>query len=204
VKKTIVLLLIFLILINSFSLTAQAGIKIWPGKIRIEMNKWFDDEKEIKQPIQITNPYSNGVNVTSKIENPSLKVITERFSPLPDTSWIKTYPEKLYIPPKTSDNIYIILNIPENQQELYYSEKWETGIVISSDIPLGPSGGSMNFELEIAVKLFIITPKSEKEGFQYYYFFFFIFLVFIVLMISSYIRKKKKNLSSIYYFKNKK
>ena len=203
-KKTIVLILIFLILFTSFSFTAQAGIKIWPGKIRIEMNKWFDDEKEITQPIQITNPYSHGVNVTSKVENPSLKAITERYSPIPDTSWIKASPENLYIPPKSSDNFFIILNIPEDQQELYYNEKWETGVVISSDIPLGPSGGGMNFELEIAVKLFIITPKSKTEGFQYYYFFFFIFLVFIVLMISSYIKKKKEKLSSIYYFKNKK
>jgi len=204
VKKTIVLLLIFLILFTSFSLTAQAGIKIWPGKIRIEMNKWLDNEKEIKQPIQITNPYSHGVNVTSKVENPNLKAITERFSPLPDTSWIKISPEKLYIPSKSSDNIYIILNIPEDQQELYYSKKWETGVVISSDIPLGPSGGGMNFELEIAVKLFIITPESEEEGFHYYYIFIFTFLIFIVLTISFYIKRKKENLSSIYYFKNKK
>ena len=203
-KKTIVLLLIILILFSSFSIAAQAGIKIWPGKVRVEMNKWFDDEKEIKQPIQITNPYSYGVNVTSRIENPSEKSITESFSPIPDTSWIITSPDVLYIPPKSSDNFKVIINIPEDQQDLYYSQKWETGIIISSDIPLGPSGGGMNFELEIAVKLFIITPKSESEGFQYYYFFIFIFVIFIVLLISSYIKKKKEELSSVYYFKKKK
>jgi hypothetical protein len=204
VKKTIVLLLIFLILFTSFSLTAQGGIKIWPGKITVEMNKWFVGEKEIKQPIQITNPYSHGVNVTSRIENPSLKVITERFTPIPDTSWITTYPDNLYIPPKSSNIFEIIINIPEDMKDLYYNEKWETGVVITSDIPIGPGGGSMNFELEIAVKLFIITPESETEGFQYYYIFVFIFLIILFFMISSYIKKRKEKLSSIYYFKNKK
>jgi hypothetical protein len=204
VKKTIVLLLVFLLLFISFSFTAQAGLKIWPGKIRVEMNRWFYEEKEITQPIQITNQYSYGVNVSSRVENPNIKSITDSFSPIPDTFWIRTSPEELYIPPRSSKNIEIIIDIPENQHEYYYGEKWETGIVISSDIPLGPSGGSMNFELEIAVKLFIITPKSETEGFQYYYIFIFIFLIIIVLTISSYIRKKKENLKSVYYFKNKK
>jgi hypothetical protein len=204
VKKTIVLLLIFLILFTSFSLTTKAGLKIWPGKITVEMNKWHDNEKEIKQPIQIINPYSHGVNVTSRIENPSLNIITEGYIPLPNISWIKTSPDILYIPPKSSGNFEIIINIPEKQKDFHNNEKWETGVVISSDIPIGPGGGGMNFKLEISVKLFIITPESETEGVQYYYFFLFIFLVFIVLMISSYIRKKKENLSSIYYFKNKK
>ncbi|KYK21397.1 hypothetical protein AYK21_04845 [Thermoplasmatales archaeon SG8-52-2] len=203
-KKTIVLLLIILVLFIFFSLTAQAGLKIWPGKIRVEMNKWFDEEKIITQPIQISNPYSYGVNVSSRVENPNIKSITDSFSPIPDTFFIRTSPEELYIPPKSSENIEIIINIPENQHEFYYGEKWETGIVISSDIPLGPNGGSMNFELEIAVKLFIITPKSETEGFQYYYIFIFIFLIILVITISSYIRKKKENLKSVYYFKNKK
>ena len=36
-KKTIVLLLIILILFSSFSIAAQAGIKIWPGKVRVEI-----------------------------------------------------------------------------------------------------------------------------------------------------------------------
>jgi len=205
VKKIIVLLLIFLILFTSFSLTVQAGIKIWPGKLYVEMNKWLDEEKEIKHPIQIINPYSYGVNVTSKIENPGLKVIAERFIPIPDISWVTTIPERLYIAPKTSENIEVIINIPVDQQELHYNEKWETRVVINSDIPIGPKDGGMNVELEIAVKLYIITPKSEAEESQYFYIIlFFIFLVIIVYMISSYIKKKKQNLSSIYYFKNKK
>ena len=204
-KKIIVLLLIFLILFTSFSLTVQAGIKIWPGKLYVEMNKWLDEEKEIKHPIQIINPYSYGVNVTSKIENPGLKVIAERFIPIPDISWVTTIPERLYIAPKTSENIEVIINIPVDQQELHYNEKWETRVVINSDIPIGPKDGGMNVELEIAVKLYIITPKSEAEESQYFYIIlFFIFLVIIVYMISSYIKKKKQNLSSIYYFKNKK
>ena len=89
-KKTIVLLLIILFLFTTFSITAQAGIKIWPGKVRVEMNKWFDNEEAIKQPIQITNPYTYGVNVTSRVENPSEKSITDSFSPIPETSWISS------------------------------------------------------------------------------------------------------------------
>jgi hypothetical protein len=204
VKKTIVLLLIILILITTFSISAQAGLKIWPGKIRVEMKKWFNEDEEIKQPIQITNPYTQGVNVSTRIDNPGLSVITDSFTPIPDTNWISTSPETIYIPPKSSENIDIIINIPEDQQELYLNEKWETGVVISSDLPLGPEGGGLNFELEIAVKLLIVTPKSSEEGFQYFYIFIFISLIIIALTLSSYIKKKKEKLSSIYYFKNKK
>ena len=204
-NKTIVLLLISLILFTSFSYTVQSGIKIWPGKLYVEMNKWYDEEKDIKHPIQIINPYSHGVNVTSIIENPSSKVLTDRFTPIPDVSWISTFPERLYIPPKSSENIVIIINIPVDQHEFYYNEKWETGIIITSDIPIGPGGGGMNFELEIAVKLYIITPKSKVGESQYFYIIlFFIFSIIIVFIVNSYIKKKKENLKSIYYFKNKK
>lgn len=204
-NKTIVLLLISLILFTSFSYTVQSGIKIWPGKLYVEINKWYDEEKEIKHPIQIINPYSHGVNVTSKIDNPSQKVITDRFSPIPDISWVSTFPERLYIPPKSSENIEVIINIPEDQHELYYNEKWETRVVITSDIPIGSGEGGMNFELEIAVKLYIITPKSEAGESQYFYIIlFFIFSIIIIFIANSYIKKKKENLKSIYYFKNKK
>jgi hypothetical protein len=203
VKKTIILLLIFLILLSSFSFTAQSGIKIWPGKLYIEMNKWFDEEKEIRHPIHITNPYSHGVNVTTRIENPSSKSITERFTPLPNISWVRTDPERVYLPPKTSKDVEVVINIPLDQQ-LYYNEKWETGAVIKSDIPLG-SGDSMNFELEISVKLYIITPKGEVEESQYFYILlFFIFSIIIFYIAILFIRKKKENLKSFYYFKNKK
>ncbi|UCF49168.1 MAG: hypothetical protein JSU91_05310 [Thermoplasmatales archaeon] len=203
-KKTIVLVLIFLILFTSYSSRVEAGLKIWPGKLTVEMNKWLDEEKEIKHPIQIINPYSHGVNVSSKIENPTTKLISEKFSPLPDTSWILTNPDILYIPPKSEGYIEVIFNIPEDQQDMYYNEKWQTGVVISSDIPIGPIGGSMNFELEIAIKLYIITPKSELEEFQYYYIILLIFLIIILLIVASFVKKKKKNLRLMYYFRKKK
>lgn len=203
-KKTIVLLLIFLILFSSYSSRVEAGLKIWPGKLTVEMNKWIEEEKEIKHPIQIINPYSHGVNVSSKIENPSTKLISEKFSPIPDTSWIMTNPNRLYIPPKSTGYIEVIFNIPEDQQDLHYNEKWQTGVVISSDIPIGPSEGGMNFELEIAIKLYIITPKSESEEFQYYYILLFIFSIIILLIVASYVKKKKENLKLMYYFRNKK
>jgi hypothetical protein len=202
VKKTIVFIVISFILFTSF--TAQGGIKIWPGKLGIELNKWFDEGKEIRHPIHITNPYSYGVNVTSKIENPNSKVISEHYSTIPDISWITTSPDHLYIPPKTSKDIEVIIDIPIDQQDLYYNEKWETWVVITSDIPIG-SGGSMNFELELAVKLYIITPKSEQGDSQYIYILLFlIFAIIISLIATSLIKKKKENLNSIYYFKNKK
>jgi len=204
VKKTIVLLLIFLTLASSFSILAQAGIKIWPGKLTIEMNKWFDEDEKITHPIQIINPYSYAVNVTSVIENPAPKVITKGFSPFPDTSWITTNPDRLYIPPKSSDEIEIIISIPDYKKELFYNEKWETGVIINSDIPIGPGGSGMNFELEIAVKLYIVTPKSKTEEFQYYYIFIFLFLITIIYFVISYLKRKKESTSSIYYFKNKK
>ncbi|KYK21622.1 hypothetical protein AYK24_08815 [Thermoplasmatales archaeon SG8-52-4] len=203
-KKTIVFILISLILLTSFSLTAYGGIKIWPGKLSVELNKWFDEEKEIRHPIQITNPFSNGVNITTRVENPNLKVITERYSLIPDLSWVHTEPENLYIPPKSSKEVEVVINIPIDQQEMYYNEKWETRVVITSDIPLS-SGGGMNFQVELAVKLYIITPKSKQGDYPYIFILlFFIFSIIIVYLTTSYIKKKKDNLKSIYYFKNKK
>jgi len=204
VRKTIVLILISLIFFTSFSLTAQGGIKIWPGKLSVELNKWFDEETEIRHPIQITNPYSNGVNITTRIENPNLKVITERYSPIPDISWVQTDPVYLYIPPKTSKNVEVVINIPIDQQEMYYNEKWETRVVITSDIPLS-SGGGMNFQVELSVKLYIITPKGEQGDFLYIFILlFFIISIIAIYIVNSYIKKKRDSLKSIYYFKNKK
>ncbi len=204
VNKTIVLFLIFLLLITSFSLTAQGGIKIWPGKINVEINEWYEEGEEIKALIYITNPYSYGVNVTSKIENPGPKVITKRYSPIPDISWVTIFPERFYLSPKTTRELEVSINISEDQQELNYNKRWETGVVISSNIPLGSASG-MNFELEIAVKLYIITPDGEVEKSQYFYILlFFIFLSIIIYISSSFVKKKKEKLRTLYYFKNKK
>ncbi len=203
-NKTIVLFLIFLLLITSFSLTAQGGIKIWPGKINVEINEWYEEGQEIKTLIYITNPYSYGVNVTSKIVNPELKVITKRYSPIPDISWVNTIPEQFYLAPETTRELEVVINIPEDQQELSFNKRWETGVIISSDIPLGSSSG-MNFQLELAVKLYIITPDSDVEKSQYFYILLFlIFLSIIIYISSSYVKKKKEKLRTLYYFKNKK
>ena len=143
-------------------------------------------------------------NFDRLIENPNLKVITERYSPIPDISWVQTDPEFLYIPPKTSEDVEVVINIPIDQQEMYYNEKWETRVVITSDIPLS-SGGGMNFQVELAVKLYIITPKGEQGDFLYIFIIlFFIISIIAVFMITSYIKKKKDSAKSIYYFKNKK
>ena len=211
-KKLIILFLAFLVLFSSFSIVAEAGIQIWPGKLTITMNEWYDKWIETKyNKIQVTNPYSYGINVSVKLNHPGTQVISEGYSYIPDLSWIRIEPETIYLPPNTSNTFEVIIEVPKDEQLKYFNEKWETWAIFTSNLYPGRQGG-MNFQVELAVKLFINTPKGEAAGSQYLYIVLFsistIFVVFVILLYS----KKRKNYqvdvtkpnSSLFFFRRKK
>ncbi len=211
-KKLTILILAILVLISSFSIVAEAGIQIWPGKLTITMNQWYDKWIETKyNKIQVTNPYSYGINVYVKLNHPGTQVISEGYSYIPDLSWIRIEPETIYLPPNTSNTFEVIIEVPNDEQLKYFNEKWETWAVFTSNLYPGRQGG-MNFQVELAVKLFINTPKAEATGSQYLYIILLLIsaisVVFIILLYS----KKRKNYqvnntkpnSSLFFYRRKK
>jgi len=201
VKKIIVLFLTFLTIFTVFSMVAS-GVKIWPGKISIEINKWYSDAENVKRPrIQITNTESYGIKVAVGIETPHNKMITKGYSQIPDISWIKVVPEELYIPGSSSDFIEVFIEVPVDEQSSHYNEKWEALVVFN---PPRKPGGAINIQIELAVKLFIETPSGEESRLQPIHFLLgFIIFIIIILAGMSYVKKKKSN-AAIYYVKQKK
>jgi hypothetical protein len=210
VKKLIILILAISILLPSFSIVTNAGFEIWPGKLTITMNKWYDNWVETKyNKIQVTNPFSYGINVSVRLDYPSSETISDGYSNIPDLSWIKIEPKMIYLPPYSSDKFEVIIEVPKDEQSKHFNEKWETWAVFDSNLFPGGQGG-MNFKVDIAVKLFLNTPEGEAEGMQYLPIVFFVFFsFFMVLIILFYINKRKNNQisvikSSLFFYRRKK
>jgi hypothetical protein len=210
VKKLIILYLVFLILFLSFSIVVKGGIEIWPGKLTITMNEWFDKWVETKyNKIQVTNPYSYSINVSVKLNHPSKEVISERYFLIPDLSWIKIDPEIIYLPPKSSDKFEVIIEVPKDEQSKHFNEKWETWAIFTSDLYPGGQGG-MNFQVELAVKLFINTPQGESVESKYLPIGLFLFFsIFVILIVFIYLKKRKNyqinnKYPSLFFYRRKK
>ena len=203
-KKITIIFLVILFLFVCFSIVAQSDrIQIWPGKLWIEMQEWPSEEEDTEYPtIQVTNPQSQGINVSARIDYPRPTDLTGDYTNIPDLSWVKTTPEKLYLPPKSSGKFKVFIEVPEDEQSSHFNEKWLTLVTIYSYT--GGSQGGFNFQIELGVKLFIKTPAGEVAEIQpiHILLFFFISLVIVYLAYSS-IRKKKSS-EAIFYFKKKK
>jgi len=211
VKRLSTLFLAILILLSSFSIVAKGGFQIWPGKLTITMNEWYYDWVETKyNKIHVTNPYSYGINVSVKINNPSVEIISEGYTFIPDTSWIKIEPSVIYIPPHTSDSFEVVIVVPEDMQSKHFNEKWEAWAVFNLNLFPGGQGG-MNFKVELAVKLFINTPKGEASFSRYLPIILFLFFSFFVVSVIFILVRKKKNYlinnakpnSSLFFYRKK-
>ena len=191
-KKLIILFLAFLVVFSSFSVVTKGGIEIWPGKLTITMNEWFDKWVETKyNKIQVSNPYSYGINVSVRLDNPSTEAISDEYFYIPDLSWIKIEPEIMYLPPNSSNTFEVIVEVPKDEQSKHFNEKWEIWAIFTSDLYPGGQGG-MNFQVELAVKLFINTPKGEAVESKYLPIVLFLFFsIFVILVVFIYLKKRK-------------
>ena len=188
-RKIAVVFLVFLFLFTCFSVTVGA-IKIWPGKHYITINRWYEPGENVRNPkIQITNTESYDMNISVRIDNPSVPTLDPGYSVIPDTSWIKTVPEVVFVPAGSSEFIEVIIEVPESQQSLHYNEKWETLVVISEPIE---SGGGINIQTEIGVKIFIQTPEGEILKIQYTHILIAIIIPLLIIFMVAYILKRKR------------
>ena len=202
-KKLISLIVIFLFLFTFFSITVQAGIKIWPGIINIEITEWNKKIEEKNTSIQVTNPYDSEINVTVKIEKPASSVIESGFAAIPDTSWVEIYPDRFYIPAKSSETYVVTIKVPEDQYNFHYNERWDARAVFTSDVNL--ELGGMQFQIELAVKLLIKTPARESEKSQYNPLLIILIIFGVSLFLYyTYFRKKNTKSKSVFYFKKEK
>lgn len=209
-KKLTILFLTFLVVFSSFSVVTKGGIEIWPGKLTITMNEWFDKWVETKyNKIQVSNPYSYGINVSVKLSHPSTEAISDEYFYIPDLSWIKIEPELMYLPPNSSNTFEVIVEVPKDEQSKHFNEKWETWVIFTSDLYPGGQGG-MNFQVELAVKLFINTPKGEAVGSKYLPIVLFLFFsIFVILIVFIYLKKRKNyqiksTKPSLFFYRRKK
>jgi hypothetical protein len=197
VKKIIFLIITFLIVFMCFSMITS-GIKIWPGKYDININRWPNNEEKVDTPtIQITNTDSYDINVTIRVDHPAIETITEGYSFIPDLSWVRVVPEKLFIPAGNSDELELFIEVPESEQSSYYNEKWETLVVITPPVK---KGQGINFQTELAVKLFIRTPGGDYAQIYYIFILLFAFISIIIVLIALLHARKKKEIR----IKNKK
>lgn len=203
-KKTTVIILVILFLFACSSVVVQSGhIQIWPGKLWITINEWPSEDEDVKYPtIQVTNPQSQAINVSTKTDNPAAADLTGDYSYIPDLSWVSTIPEMLYLLPGESGEFRVVIKVPEDEQSSHFNEKWLTLVTVYSRDEKIP--GSFNIQTEIGVKLFIKTPEGVVAEIQpiHVLLFFFILLVIVYLAYSS--TKKKKSSEAIFYFKKKK
>ena len=200
-RKIIVIFLVCLTLVTIFSVCAS-GVKVWPGKLDYTINRWYTDGQGVKHArIQVTNTASYDIDVSVRIDHPHVNVLDEGYSQIPDLSWVKANTEMLHLPADSSDFVEVYLEVPESKQSSHYNEKWESYVVISS---AEESEGGINFQTEVAVKLFIKTPTGEASRIPYIFIIISIlFLISILYMIHSYI-KNKRTKPATYYFKKRK
>jgi hypothetical protein len=192
-KKTVITILIFLFLLINFSTLAQASLQILPGKLTITMEGDYTKEA-VTCYIYATNPWDYGVNGTARIQNPSTGDLSAGYTLIPDLSWITVKKEKIYIPPKATGKFEIIIDIPEDQKPSQYNKNWETWVSISNDEPGSISGGGAEFKVEIAVRLFIHTPKGNNIVAAQPFYIFIVFVVPIVITCAIIFYSKKRNI----------
>ena len=203
VKKISILFISIIIIISCFSMiSCGRGIKIWPGKMWIEVNRWYDEGTDVdRATISVTNVETFDIRVRVTLDNPAKEVVEEGYSYIPELSWLKVTPQEFIVPAESTKEVEIKLEVPEGEQQDYYNEKWETWIVVST--PPEP-GGAFNIQTNLAAKLFIETPDGTKAQLEpIHIILLFLISIFILYLAIDSIRKKKSR-DAMFYFKEKK
>ena len=209
-KRTALVLLLFLFIVGNFLLLASpvvnGGVKLSPAKLIITMPEGYPEE-EIQYKIKVTNPYSQDIEASSKAINPW--DITENYARIPDLSWVKILPEKLTIPADSFKEFEVVIDIPESEKMPHYNESWEVWVLV---IPKGPAdrvkGGAV-IQTQLAARLFIHTPGTMKKQTPQnnLYLIVGIIIGFILIVAAVFYARKRRNIeadrAAIYYVKKK-
>jgi len=210
-RLKIIFLLFFFVAGNTLLFTSpevKAGVKASPAKLVITMPDGYPDE-EIQYKIKITNPYSEDMNVKSKIINPF--DLTTNFTNVPDLSWITISPENLHVPPNSYRELEVTIVIPEGEKNKHYNKHWEAWTYMTPKV-LG-SETTVTFQTQLAVRLYIHTPsgtatsKTTSAPPNFYIMLGIIIGSLVIVAISIYLKKKKNikyNQTAMFYVKKSK
>ena len=211
-RKVATIFILFLFLLGSISIfiptSVKAGFSIWPGKLNIKMPEGYPEEV-IKYEIRVTNNNPYDINVSSEIKNPNAEELTDKYTPIPDLSWISITPEILCIPAKEHRYFTVSIDIPDSEKPLHYNEKWDVRAIISDETP--EKEGQVAIQVKLITKILINTPSKEMKwqipqiciiiigG--------IIALIATFALIFPYVKKKKRNIyknkAAIFHFKKK-
>jgi len=164
-------------------------MKICPAKLEISMKNDFP-KGEIRYKIQVTNPSSHPINVTSSVRNPTSQSLSPGYTNIPDLSWVNVEPKVKTIPANSYDFFNLTINIPENEKKYHYNESWEVWAIFYSPDSF-KSGGSVSFNIKLAVKIFIHTPSGvSKLQLPQSFYLLMLGTFFTIICILVYIKKR--------------
>ncbi|UCD14080.1 MAG: hypothetical protein JSW60_01305 [Thermoplasmatales archaeon] len=210
-RRLILLLFLFLFVAGNILLVAtprvKSGIQVSPAKLYITIEDY--PEKEIHYKIKITNPFSREITASAEVIHPY--GMEENYTRIPDLSWVKLLPETLDTPAHSYNEIEVLVDIPENKKTLHCNESWETWVVVTPRLR-SILGGTL-LQIQLAVKLFIHTPKrtitSGTLPAPYILYPTFGFIICLIALFTTFFYiKKKRNIKAdrpaIFYIKKKK
>lgn len=208
--KGIFLLFFFIIATASLLIfpTVNAGVRVSPAKLVVTMENGYPKDG-IQYKINITNPYSENITVSSRVINPFN--LTANFTNIPDLSWVKVSSENLDIPAKSSKELVVFVDVPEGEKTRQYNKNWETWIQLTPEVY--NNVGGVAIQIQPTVKLFIHTPTGTATPDMPQFFYQLpaitgiILVLAAIVLVFSYYKKKKSiqvNGEAMYYTKNKK
>ncbi|KYK21625.1 hypothetical protein AYK24_08830 [Thermoplasmatales archaeon SG8-52-4] len=186
-KKSLSLLFIFTLLFISFPI-CKANFNVFPRELSITMNNELIKGNTSKR-VLIANNIDENINVSWYIDNPTLDIIRENRTIIPDLNWISIEPEWQEIPPDGNAYFYIYLNIPKIPQN--FDQHWEVWPTFKQD-------ETQFINLEHTVRLYIDTPaniESDNEGFIFDFYIIILVIIFIIIIfvILLFIFKKRNH-----------
>jgi hypothetical protein len=191
-KKFFVLILsMFIVLVFQTSIVHSGGISAWPAKLNIAITSDFPQNPIEYGKFQINNLNSYEINVSLKVDNPSLHRLDENYSFIPDLSWFKLNSTALNLKAQESKSVGISLDVPDEEKQDHYNEKWEVWVVASEVLDNG-SAGSINIKTELAIRIFIDTPEKEIVGISSYVLVIIFLIIFSSIFIMVFLSLKRK------------
>jgi len=192
-KKTVILLTTFLLTILFIS-SCKANVVVSPTEIYLTTDGEYLDGNTSRK-ITVTNNYYHDISVGTKMENPDIiEWMRANRTLIDNISWITMEPSQAVVPPNSSANFYIQLNIPNEIKNQTYDEHWEIWAAVKIN---SASEDASSFKEGYLVRIYIDAP-SEPEGpssslDQIFYDTLFAICVAVILTIAFfYFRQRKK------------
>jgi len=208
VRNVTAIILVSIFLLESITIllstcSSAGGIAVWPPDITVDMGNKFP-EGEIKFNIQVSNRYTNDINILASIENQIPHHLRGDYTNFPDLSWITITPNDFILPGMQSKILEVTITIPDEEKSLHYNERWEACIVIAEN-----KDTDSVIAVEYAIEIYTKTPERAELPISNALLFFLgaVGAIAVVAVCISYIRRRKtavaeKNVA--FYFKKRK